>query len=116
VSHVGEQHGIGYILDVLIPGASPSSKHYSLPRCARRTIPPENLAFLQAKGVFSLPSHAVCEPCFRSYFHHVHPILPVVDAEAVLTSYEEGDPKQVNLLLLWSIFSVAANVSNNHHR
>jgi hypothetical protein len=77
---------------------------------------PEALAFLQAMGVFALPSVAVCEALFRSYFHHVHPILPVVDAEAVLSSYEEGGLKQVNLLLLWSMFSVAANVSIHFDR
>ncbi|TGJ82414.1 hypothetical protein E0Z10_g6353 [Xylaria hypoxylon] len=83
--YVGDQQGIGYILDIV------------------------DMAYLRSKGVFSVPSEPVCEALLKAYFYHVHPILPVVDAAAVLTSFRNGGASAVNLLLLWSMFSVAAN-------
>jgi hypothetical protein len=49
-------------------------------------------------GIFCLPPVAVYEAFLRSSFYHIHLIIPVVDAEAILSSYEDG-LIQVNLLL-----------------
>lgn len=74
---------------------------------------PQDVAYLRFKGVFSIPSEPVCHALLTAYFHHVHPILPVVDAAAVLTTFRNGGAVALNVLLLWSMFSVAANVSAN---
>lgn len=72
---------------------------------------PQDVAYVRSKGVFSIPSEPVCEALLMAYFHHIHPILPVVDAVAVLTTFRNGGASTINLLLLWSMFSVAASVS-----
>lgn len=108
---VGGQQGIGYILDIV---GEPSlvSQHYGLPYVgATHDSMPQDVAYLRSKGVFSVPSEPVCQALLRAYFHHIHPILPVVDAAAVLTTFRNGGASAVNLLLLWSMFSVAGNVS-----
>lgn len=74
---------------------------------------PQDVAYVRSKGVFSLPSEPVCEALLKAYFHHIHPILPVVDAVVVLTNFHNGGASAINLLLLWSMFSVGASVSRD---
>ncbi|KAI1379222.1 hypothetical protein F4677DRAFT_361963 [Hypoxylon crocopeplum] len=107
--YVGDQQGIGYILDIVgEPGGI--SQHYGLPyMVATHDLTPQDVAYLRSKGVFSVPSDPVCQALLTAYFYHIHPILPVVDAAAVLASFRNGGASAVNLLLLWSMFSVAAN-------
>ncbi|KAJ8129427.1 hypothetical protein O1611_g4205 [Lasiodiplodia mahajangana] len=107
--YVGGPQGIGYILDIVgEPGGSP--QHYGLPyMAAGHDLMPQDVAYLRSKGVFSVPSEPVCQALLTAYFHHIHPILPVVDAAAVLTSFRNGGVSSVKLPLLWSMFSVAAN-------
>ncbi|KAI8946739.1 hypothetical protein F4801DRAFT_563370 [Xylaria longipes] len=107
--YVGGQQGIGYILDIVgEPGGSP--QHYGLPfMAATHDLMPQDVAYLRSKGVFSVPSEPVCQALLIAYFHHIHPILPVVDAAAVLTAFRNGGASAVKLPLLWSMFSVAAN-------
>ncbi|KAI1503158.1 hypothetical protein F5X99DRAFT_376070 [Biscogniauxia marginata] len=107
--YVGDQQGIGYILDIVgQPGVIP--QHYGLPyMVGTHDLMPQDVAYLRSKGVFSVPSEPVCQALLTAYFYHIHPILPVVDAAAVLTSFRNGGASAVNLLLLWSMFSVAVN-------
>ncbi|KAI1820375.1 hypothetical protein F4861DRAFT_545743 [Xylaria intraflava] len=107
--YVGGQQGIGYILDILgKPDGSP--QHYGLPYMATpRDLMPQDVAYLRSKGVFMVPSEPVCQALLTAYFHHIHPILPVVDAASVLTAFHNGGASSLKLPLLWSMFSVAAN-------
>lgn len=68
------------------------------------------VAYAEAKGCYSLPSQQVCESLIYCYFHYVHTTLPVVDVTDFLEHYHERGFQNASLLLLWSIFSVAANV------
>ncbi|KAI1167622.1 fungal-specific transcription factor domain-containing protein [Nemania serpens] len=107
--YVGDQSGIGYILDIL-GESSVVAQHYALPyMVATHDLTSQDVAYLRSKGVFSVPNESVCQALLKAYFIHIHPILPVVDAAAVLTSFRNGGASAVNLLLLWSMFSVAAN-------
>ncbi|KAI0903083.1 fungal-specific transcription factor domain-containing protein [Ustulina deusta] len=107
--YVGDQQGIGYILDI-VGDSSVVPQHYGLPyMVATHDLTPQDVAYLRSKGVFSVPSEPVCQALLKAYFYHIHPILPVVDAAEVLTSFRNGGASAVNLLLLWSMFSVAAN-------
>ncbi|KAH6985272.1 C6 transcription factor [Ilyonectria destructans] len=107
--YVGDQQGIGYILDI-VGEPSVISQHYGLPYVVgTHDSTPQDVAYLRSKGVFSVPSEPVCQALLTAYFHHIHPILPVVDAAALLTTFRNGGASAVNLLLLWSMFSVAAN-------
>ncbi|CAN8103247.1 unnamed protein product [Discula destructiva] len=107
--YTGDQQGIGYILDVV---GEPSGicQHHGLPyMTGPYHMMPEDVAYVRSKGAFSVPSASVCEALLEAYFHHVHPILPVVDAAAVLTTFNNGGASSINLMLLWSMFSVAAS-------
>lgn len=57
-----------------------------------------------------MPRKEICEELLRAYFHHVHPIMPVIDATTLPQLYPSGDGQPYNLILLWSIFYAAANV------
>jgi hypothetical protein len=107
---VGEEQGVGYILDIVEPGQASQPRHYLIPHATASKLKPEDLIYLGAKGVFSLPSERVCDALLKSYFHNVHPILPIIDAKKVLSAYHNEGLKRVNLLLMWSMFSVATNV------
>jgi hypothetical protein len=75
-------------------------------------LDPADMEYLRAKGVYSLPPPDVCDELLRAYFHHIHPILPIIEADRVLNAYVGGGLQKLNLLLMWSMFSVSANVSN----
>lgn len=87
-----------------------TAQHYFTPQATVDTIDPESMAYAEAKGCFSLPSQPLCEELVKCYFHFVHATLPIVDAEDFLSQYTQGY-QNPSLLLLWSMFSVAANVS-----
>jgi hypothetical protein len=104
--HVGEQHGIGYTLDVLILVTEPPRKHFCLPHLAVNLTMPEALSsFLPVKVVFPLPSIAIYKALLCFYFLHDHPpsFLPIVNAEAVLSSYKEGGRNR------WILYSYKIN-------
>lgn len=57
-----------------------------------------------------MPRKDICDELIRAYFHHIHPIMPVIDATTLPHLYPSGDGQPYNLILLWSIFYAAANV------
>lgn len=70
----------------------------------------EDRQYLGSKGVFTLPGMEVCENLIRAYFRHVHPIMPIVEADQLLNALQFGRLQDYNILLLWSVFFVAVNV------
>lgn len=46
----------------------------------------------------------------RAYFRHVHPIMPIIEADQLLGAVATGRLKDYNILLMWSVFFVAVNV------
>ncbi|QMW42179.1 hypothetical protein G4B11_005503 [Aspergillus flavus] len=85
--YTGESPGFGSVLDLCSPPQQPVQRHILLQ--PKRSIPlsAEDREYLQYKGVFNLPRSDTCDELLRAYFHHVHPIVPVVDATSVLSSY-----------------------------
>lgn len=67
------------------------------------------------KGVFTLPGNEACSSLLRAYFNHVHPIMPVIEADVILTYHQAGRLHEYNILLLWSVFLVAVNVSPSNN-
>lgn len=74
-------------------------------------MPDEDTSYLRMKGVFTLPGNDACGSLLRAYFYHVHPIMPVIEADLILAYHHAGRLHDYNVLLLWSIFFVAANVN-----
>ena len=95
----------------MTPGGTDQELFYLVPRHGKRSKKPEELAFLRAKGAFSIPAKEVCDDLICAYFHHVHPFLPIIDAGYFLARYLGHGCQNINLLLLWSMFLAAANVS-----
>lgn len=46
----------------------------------------------------------------EAYLVHVHPILPVIEADLLVNHHQAGKLQDYNMLLLWSLFFVAVNV------
>ncbi|KAJ5782825.1 Transcription factor [Penicillium paradoxum] len=107
--YTGDSPGFGAILDICSPSEQPAPRHILLASKTAVSLSPEDKAYLQYKGVFNMPRKETCDALLRAYFHHVHPIVPVVDATTLPHLYPSGDSQQYNLILLWSIFYVAAN-------
>jgi hypothetical protein len=76
-------------------------------------LPPEDLRYLESKGALSLPPQPLCEHFLLSYFQHVQPLTPVLNTKDFLKLYGSEFPQKPSLLLLYSIFFAAANVSEN---
>jgi hypothetical protein len=85
-------------------------KHILLPYNIPASLSSQERAYLDYKGCFTLPQNEICVGLLRAYFHHVHPLIPVVDAEETL-KFLDSNTNEYNLLLLWAMFFVAANVS-----
>ena len=106
-------------MQVLLPEANPKLQVIrlglvlSLIYARLQTNLHQDKAYLHYKGVFSMPRKETCDELLRAYFHHVHPIMPVIDATTLPHLYPSGDGHPYNLILLWSIFFAAANVRSH---
>lgn len=70
----------------------------------------EDKKYLESKGVFTMPGSATCESLLRAYFHHVHPIMPILEPDVILEHHLTGRLPENNVLIFWCIFFVASNV------
>lgn len=87
-----------------------SCAHYIVPKANKSIPPPEDYAFLQAKGAFNLESDDLRNELIALYFDHVHPILPVIEPYEFLHKFELEGPSHISALLLQSMFLVASSV------
>lgn len=102
---------LDFLSDICHRSGSKGESHYLVPRASKKTKKLDDLSYLRSKGAFSAPSKDLCDELICSYFRHVHPLLPIVDSQSFLQQYLEYGYQNVNLLLLWSMFLAAANVS-----
>lgn len=86
-------------------------RHLLLPEAKQIVLTDDERAFLRSKGVYSFLSDTTMECMIRAYFHHVHPIMPVLEADTLLEHYRSKRMHEYNLILLWSMCSIASNVS-----
>ncbi|KID81463.1 Transcription factor, fungi [Metarhizium guizhouense ARSEF 977] len=84
-------------------------RHFLIPSGTETFLEKEDREYLKAKGVLTLPQNDTCAALLRVYLSHVHPVYPVIEVEQLWDCYHNGRLGQYNLLLLWSIFSVAVN-------
>ncbi|RFU80375.1 dehydrogenase, multihelical [Trichoderma arundinaceum] len=108
IPETGEAPGFTSILDTCSPSQQPVARHILISE-ASISLSAQDREYLQCKGVFTLPQRSTCNELLRAYFHHVHPIMPIVDATVLLKFHQTGKASEWNLLLLWSMFFVAAN-------
>lgn len=108
---VGDDRGPrGFIMN-LLHGRVDENRHISLPMPAKTLIPAEN-EYLERREALSLPPNKIQDALIRCYFHYVHPFAPILDGDDFLCRYRAG---KMSLLLLWSVFTAAGNVSRWLH-
>ena len=103
--YVGDT-GYGAILDTLAP-ENAKRRHITVNGAADATVNPEDLEYLKLMGCFELPVKS--EDLLAAYFHFVHPIFPVLDGPSFLRDHAKEGLEGMNLLLVWSVFSVSAS-------
>ncbi|KAF7546560.1 hypothetical protein G7Z17_g8355 [Cylindrodendrum hubeiense] len=102
----GDKRGPAFVMDICEPHKPLKNSHFFVPMPSIESMQPEDVDYLRSKGIFSLPPQHMREALIHSYFHHIHPFAPVLDAANFIPKYEKG---RVSLLLLWSIFLAAAS-------
>ncbi len=111
----GEAQGFRYIFQAVKDHTIASTAHYLVPPPNKPILPPDDYAFLQAKGAFDIESDELRGELIARYFEFAHPMLPVVDPAAFFRQYELEGPTRVSTLLLQSMFLVASSVSHRLH-
>ena len=103
----GESEGLEFLFDLVAPDRPIRGLHYATPaeryRAKRSTQKRPRLSQ-------QLPSMAIQRELVRTFFLHIWPVLPVVDANEFLTAFY-ADHHAMSHLLLWSVFFAAASVS-----
>lgn len=97
--------------DVSHPDWLDKSGHLFLRKAKSSSLGDEELNYLHKKAVFTFPKTSVCEALVRSYFHHVHPFFPIINAKAFLVAFKDGQYERIGIHLLWSVFLAASLVS-----
>jgi hypothetical protein len=89
----------GPCVEIVIP-------HYTIPPPPR--IAGEDLEYLMKKGAFSVPEVGHRNELLRCYAQFVHPFLPLIDIQDVLTIVWRNNPSaRVSMLLLQAIMFAA---------
>jgi hypothetical protein len=108
----GDQQAINGLLldpsDVHWPKSSP----FQVISASKGVHDADHVEFLRRKGCLSLPSKSISHELVSSYFQHVHPFVPVIDAPQFLQDFDDFERLRTNLLVLWSVFFAAASVCN----
>ncbi|KAL6886169.1 fungal-specific transcription factor domain-containing protein [Trichoderma longibrachiatum] len=84
-------------------------KHLLMPAAKQTVLTEDEKAFLRSKGVYSFLSEASSDILIRAYFHHVHPIMPILEADRLLEYHRSKRLNEYNLILLWGLYTIASN-------
>ncbi|KAL2828388.1 C6 transcription factor [Aspergillus cavernicola] len=104
----GEGTGPTSALGICVSDQSLST-HFLVPSHSSVHLAEEDRKYLQIKGVFTMPGGETCDSLFRAYFHHVHPIMPILEPDRILDYHQTGRLQEYNVMILWCIFFVASN-------
>ncbi|KAJ5168039.1 uncharacterized protein N7482_003633 [Penicillium canariense] len=107
--YIGEAPGFTSILDVCSRPDQTMLKHILLSPDTSPSLSAQDREYLQHKGVFTMPQKNTCSELLRAYFHHIHPIMPIVDVKVLLKVNSGIQMSEWNLLLLWSMFFAASD-------
>ncbi|KAH7012816.1 putative Zn(II)2Cys6 transcription factor [Ilyonectria destructans] len=101
--------GVCAIANICEPDSAEKSGHFLLPNGIVSLLDPDDLEYLQRKGVFAFPEPQVRDDLVRTYFHYVHPFLPILDAQDFLSQHESAALDKIGPHLLWSMYLAACN-------
>ena len=103
-SPYGQEHNVQVSHESAIEHPTPFLRRGNL------RVDRETLDYLRLKGAFTLPAQDVCRTLVQTYFHHVHPTFPAINAKDFLDEFVGNGVQNISLLLLWSMFSTATSV------
>lgn len=106
----GDTQGVGLVADLCEPERPDKSGHFVVAALSSPNVDSETHEYLTKRGCFDLPALDIQQSLVRSYFHYVHPFLPVIHVSSFLKTFESPGQNGVCLHLLWSVFLAAANV------
>ncbi|KAL7932891.1 fungal-specific transcription factor domain-containing protein [Trichoderma chlorosporum] len=89
--------------DHLIP------RHLLMPAAKKTILTEDEKTFLRRKGVYSFLSDAASDSLIRAYFHNVHPIMPILEADKLLEYHRSKRLQEYNLILLWGLYTISSN-------
>ncbi|EHK17894.1 uncharacterized protein TRIVIDRAFT_194406 [Trichoderma virens Gv29-8] len=89
--------------DHLIP------KHLLMPAAKQTILTEDEKTFLRRKGVYSFLSETASDSLIRAYFHNVHPIMPILEADKLLEYHRSKRLQDYNLILLWGLYTISSN-------
>lgn len=106
ILYAGDEEGLEFVFETCFPDRTVKSNHYIIPR------PPPQAEFAHDSGLrdpvlTSFPAKVVLQELFRCYFQHVHPFLPIVDANDFLS--DSNSPRKRSPLLKWSMLFAATS-------
>lgn len=103
----GESEGLEFLFDQCNPDRRYRGPHYITPR---KTYRHKRLTQGARKLAPRLPHRAIQQELVKCFFHHVWPVMPIINASEFLDAFE-NDMSSISPLLLWSVFFSALNVS-----
>ncbi|PTB39150.1 uncharacterized protein TrAFT101_008058 [Trichoderma asperellum] len=107
--YIGEQTGGPTSIMHICTTDHAIPRHLLLPEGKQIVLTEDDRAFFRSKGVYSFLSDATMDSLIRAYFHHVHPIMPVLEADKLLEHHRSKRLHEYNLILLWSLCSISCN-------
>lgn len=107
---LGDPQGVSLVANICEPQRKDKSGHVFVPQVCHSNMDPETLTYLSLKRVFDLPSDRASGMMMQTYFSHVHPFFPVIEAKSFVEEFENKSHK-LSIHLLWSMYLAAANVS-----
>ena len=121
-SHQNGHHDVGLGVDAAFALYSLAQPALSLPQYIERlpnSLSPEDVAFLSAKGAFSVPPRHILQVILCRYMEFVDPALPLLDVHATITAIndESGGSGSISILLLIAmIYAALPFVESKHVR
>jgi hypothetical protein len=84
-----------------------------MPAAKETVLTEDDKTYLRSKGVYSFLSDSTMDCLIRAYFHNVHPLMPVLEADKLLEYHRSKRLHEYNLILLWSLCVISCNVSTS---
>lgn len=90
--------------------AAPKSKDVTKVRTLALELEADVIARLRDDGAFQLPAEETCVELIDAFFHWVAPLVPVLDKNQFLRSYQDPD-NQPSLLLIQAVLAAGSTVA-----
>ncbi|KAL4904196.1 hypothetical protein BDW74DRAFT_185821 [Aspergillus multicolor] len=105
ITYLGESFPLATVLGGLKDGSRPKLHHIGPPFQSQPAhMLSEDLDYLRAKGVFTLPDKAHMDALIAVFLDRVYPLYPVVNRQEFILQYEKGE---LPLILTYAVCFIA---------